>query len=127
MNKSQKPYALYQTLCCNLPKKEPTVAQKKKLSETIDNLYEHQKIVFVKLVLEHYRLCNLDSKLSEVGTSDKLVDSTSEGVGNSSYIVPYGGSIDKDGSIQFDINSDLFPVELKWILLNFLKVCTGQE
>ena len=95
-------FTLYQTLCCNLPKKEPTLTQKKELINTVNKLYEHQKVVFVRLIIEHFRINNED-------ITDILH-------------VPYEGTEDDKG-ISFNV--DNFPVQLKWILLNFLKVCVG--
>ena len=98
-------YPLYQTLSGKLSKKEPTVAQKKELSDSIDKLYENQKEVFVRLILEHARINNNLEKGS----------------------VPYGGVDDEDGTIVFDINNPMFPVELKWILIKFFKICSGEQ
>lgn len=100
-----EPYSLYQTLSCKLSKKEPTVAQKKALSESIDKLYENQKEVFIRLILEHARL------------NDTLENDS----------IPYGGTEGEDGSIIFDIGNETFPTELKWILIKFFKICSGEQ
>jgi hypothetical protein len=101
------PYPLYQTLCGKLSKKEPTITQKKALSESIDNLYEEQKKVFIRLILEHARI-------------NDCLDTTTI-----PYVIPYGGE-EKDGIIVFDMENELFPTELKWILIKFFRVCIGQ-
>jgi hypothetical protein len=101
------PYPLYQTLCCKLAKKEPTIPQKKVLSEGVNSLYEEQKKVFIRLILEHARI------------NDCLDIATIP------YIIPYGGE-EKDGTIVFDMENEAFPTELKWILLKFFKICIGE-
>jgi len=94
-------YSLYQTFSSNLPKKEPPVSQKNALVKNADNLYEHQKIAFIRLIIEHARLNNeYDAEK-----------------------IPYGGVETSDG-IVFDINLETFPTDLKWILLKFFKQCT---
>jgi len=101
----KEPYALYQTFNCNISKKEPTVAQKKALSESLSNLYEHQKRVFIRLIIEHAEI-------------------------NGSYRpnkIPYGGEESENGDITFNIENGDFPTELKWILIKFIKVCTGES
>jgi hypothetical protein len=97
-------FTLYQTLCCNIPKKEPTLTQKKELAGAIDNLYEHQKVIFIRLIIEHFRVSNKESSNLDI------------------MKIPYEGTEDQNG-ISFDVEK--FPVQLKWILLNFLKVCLG--
>lgn len=98
-----EPYPLYQTLCCKLSKKEPSMAQKNALSESIDSLHGNQKEVMVKLILEHARI----NEVLDIDT------------------IPYGG-IEEDGVIIFDMENGKFPTELKWILIKFFKVCTGE-
>lgn len=96
-------YSLYQTFNSNIPKKEPLVSQKLELVNNANSLYEHQKIAFVRLIIEHARLNN------EYDTEK----------------IPYGG-VEVDGSIIFDLNADIFPTDLKWILLKFFKMCNGE-
>jgi len=97
-------YSLYQTFNSNLPKKEPPVSQKNILAKNADSLYEYQKIAFIRLIIEHARLNN-------------EYDSGK---------IPYGG-IEVNKSITFDLNSEVFPTDLKWILLKFFKMCSGES
>ena len=97
-------YSLYQTFNSNIPKKEPPVSQKTALAKSVDGLYEYQKVAFIRLIIEHARLNN------EYDTEK----------------IPYGGE-EKDGSITFDLNADIFPTDLKWILLKFFKTCNGES
>lgn len=96
-----EPYSLYQTLSCKLSKKEPSAAQKKALSDNINKLYENQKAVVIRLIIEHARINN-----------------NLEG-----NAIPYGG-IEDEKDIIFDMDSEIFPTELKWILIKFFKVCS---
>jgi hypothetical protein len=94
-------YSLYQTFNSNLPKKEPSVSQKNNLVKNADKLYEHQKIAFIRLIIEHARFNN------EYDPEK----------------IPYDG-VETNEGIVFDLNAETFPTDLKWILLKFFKQCT---
>ena len=95
-----EPYSLYQTFNCKLPKTDMTIEQKEKLVHYSNSLYSHQKIAFVRLIVEHSRLNNLFSHTN----------------------APYGLIIEEgDSSLTFDLEN--FPIELRWILWKFFEMC----
>ena len=100
MDSKIQPYSLYQTFNANLPKTDLSIEQKTSLSKYTDALYDHQKIAFIRLIIEHARI------------SGEKVDSVSP---------PYTSTLKHTDKIEFDMN--LFPIPLKWILWKFFEMC----
>lgn len=101
METKAKKYSLYQTFTYNIPVKDLSEIEKTQLKSGVEKLTQHEKNVFLRLILEHAH----------------IVDSY--GVDAS---LPYSGTDAKDGPV---FNLDDLPVDLRWILLRFLKVCEG--
>jgi len=93
-------YSLYQTFSHNIPKKDLTLVQKKKLVKKLESLEDNEMQACLRLILEHARL-NSDQKI------------VSE--------LPYNGEESEDGFPIFDISE--LPQELRWVLHKFVNVC----
>jgi hypothetical protein len=115
MSKTQ-PYTLYQTLCCNIPKKKLTNKDKQKFIDNIDKLTNEQNVEFLRLVVEHGRLKFLeDQKNSDDDETPKIF---------SMKKIPYCKSR-SDTCHEFDLKN-LKDEVLLWILFRFCSVCVQE-
>jgi hypothetical protein len=130
MSTKTQPYTLYQTLCCNIPKKKLTNKDKQKFMSNIDKLSEAQNMEFLRLVVEHGRIKFLQSqKIAEDVKDDKNLEgkekaNTEETKNFSMKKIPYCKSR-SDTCHEFDLKN-LKDDVLLWILFRFCSICAQE-